>query len=326
VNAETDFRVHNLMAALKTLVGRMAAMPGDRVIILVSPGLYVPDDLRSDLLQVIERAVRSSVIINTLDGRGLFPPEVIPDIPACSAPDSNLAQRLVQWDSMENMVRIGNVELLADGTGGTSFANNNNLALGFTSLTAPPEYIYYLGFYPQNLKPDGSYHPLKVTLVNGKGLSLKARKGYWAPSHSEDAAAESAREIEEAVFSRDEVHDLPIDLHTQFFKATDEDAHLKVITHVDLREVRFHKEETRNRDDVTVTCALFDRNGNFVKGIQKVVEMRLKDESMPGRLRTGISVATEFDVKTGAYMIRVVVRDAGGRQLASANGAAEIPY
>ena len=65
--------------------------------------------------------------------------------------------------------------------------------------------------------------------------------------------------------------------------------------------------------------------GNFLKGIQKTVEMRLKDESMPGRLNAGISVPAEFDVKTGAYLIRVVVRDAGGEQIAAANGAAEIP-
>jgi hypothetical protein len=72
-------------------------------------------------------------------------------------------------------------------------------------------------------------------------------------------------------------------------------------------------------------CALFDRNGNFLKGIQKVVELRLRDETMPGRLSKGIDVGAEFDVKTGAYLVRVVVRDAGGRQIAATNGAAEIP-
>jgi hypothetical protein len=76
---------------------------------------------------------------------------------------------------------------------------------------------------------------------------------------------------------------------------------------------------------VTLVCALFDRNGNFVTGIQKVVEMRLKDESMAGRLREGINVGAEFDVKTGAYLIRVVVRDAGGLQIAAENASAEIP-
>ena len=325
VVAEGRQQTRSALLMLKTMASRLAAMPGDRNIILVSPGFYLPNDLRADMAQVIERAARSGVIINTLDARGLYVPNPVGDLPGCPPPSGTLGEQIVRYERFEDIAKGLTLDELADGTGGTPFRNNNDLFAGFNSLAAPPEYIYYLGFYPQNLKPDGTYHALKVTLANGKGLSVKARKGYWAPSHVEDEAAQSSREIQEAVFSRDEVRDIPIDLHTQFFKPTDEDAKLKVITHLDLRAVRFHKEAERNRDDVTLVCALFDRNGNFLKGIQKTVEMRLKDESMPGRLRTGISVGTEFDVKTGAYMIRVVVRDAGGRQIAAANGSAEIP-
>jgi len=55
------------------------------------------------------------------------------------------------------------------------------------------------------------------------------------------------------------------------------------------------------------------------------VEMRLRDESLPRRLASGVSVGSEFDVKVGAYMVRVVVQDAGGHQLAAANAAVDIP-
>jgi len=74
-----------------------------------------------------------------------------------------------------------------------------------------------------------------------------------------------------------------------------------------------------------VVAALFDRNGNYVTGMQKLVEMRLLDQNMPRRLTTGISVGTDFDVKVGAYLIRVVVRDREGHQLAASNASVEIP-
>ena len=236
-----------------------------------------------------------------------------------------MQQQLSQLEIQSNTVQGLTLDELADGTGGMAFRNSNDLLGGFNRLSAPPEYIYYLGFYPQSLKPDGSYHGLKVKLADGKGLAISARKGYWAPSHVEDEAAQSAREISEAVFSRDVVSDLPIDLRTQFFKSSDEDARLKVIVHVDLKAVRFRKDEGRNRDDVTVVSALFDRNGNFVAGTQKLVEMRLRDESLPRRLTTGISVSTDYDVKVGAYLVRVVVRDGEGHQLAASNTSVEIP-
>jgi len=329
-------QTRSALLMLKTLASRMGAMPGDRSIILVSPGFYLADDLRSDLTQVIERAARVNVIINTLDARGLYTVDAIPDIPGCTLTQGNdgvpaqfdgpnVQQQLAQLESQANAVQGLVLDELADGTGGTAFRNNNDLLGGFNRLSAPPEYIYYLGFYPQDMKPDGRYHGLKVTLPNRKGLAISARKGYWAPSHVEDEAAQSAREIAEAVFSRDPISDLPIDLRTQFFKSSEQDARLKVIVHVDLKAVRFRKDEGRNRDDVTVVAALFDRNGNYVTGMQKLVEMRLLDQNMPRRLTTGISVGTDFDVKVGAYLIRVVVRDREGHQLAASNASVEIP-
>jgi len=72
-------------------------------------------------------------------------------------------------------------------------------------------------------------------------------------------------------------------------------------------------------------CALFDRNGNFVKGKQTQVELRLKDEHVESRRARGVTVNHEFDVKSGSYLIRVVARDAEGRQTAAASGVVEIP-
>jgi len=72
-------------------------------------------------------------------------------------------------------------------------------------------------------------------------------------------------------------------------------------------------------------CALFDRNGNYVKGTQKTVEIRLKDENLERWRTHGVTVNSDFDIKSGAYMIRVVVRDAEGQQMAAANGVVEIP-
>ena len=56
---------------------------------------------------------------------------------------------------------------LAAGTGASLFQNNNDLDAGFARLASAPEYYYLLAFSPQNLKMDGGFHALKVTLKNG---------------------------------------------------------------------------------------------------------------------------------------------------------------
>ena len=82
---------------------------------------------------------------------------------------------------------------VAQGTGGRFFHNDNRLEEGLKELAARPEYVYVLGFSPDNLKNDGSYHGLKVTLKNGEGLQVDARRGYWAPNHAVSPAEQSRR-------------------------------------------------------------------------------------------------------------------------------------
>ncbi len=314
----------NAFRTLDYIVSLLSSMPGDRMIILVSPGMYLPDELQKDVTESIDRATRAGVIINTLDARGVYTVDPTGDVPGCRLTNQNTQMLVAKYDNFANLAQGMVLRDLADGTGGTAVSQNDFLA-EFNRLANPPEYIYYLGFYPKDLKPDGKYHEIKVKLTNTKGLSVQARRGYWAPSQEEDAAATVTREIGEAVFSRDELHDLPIEIHTEFFKTTEEDAKLKVATHLDIRQLHLRKQDDRNRDNVTLVCALFDGDGNYIKGAEKVVELRLKDENVELRRRLGITVNSNFDVTSGPYMVRVVVRDDEGQQMAAANGVVEIP-
>src|SRR3954451_19622167 len=116
---------------------------------------------------------------------------------------------------------------------------------------------------------DGSFHGLKVTTKAVKDVSVLARRGYYAPKHLEDATETAKREVEEALFSREEMGDIPVELHSQFFKTGEDKARVSVIIKVDVKHLKFRKEEERNRNDLTVVAALFDRNGVFVSGNQK---------------------------------------------------------
>jgi hypothetical protein len=214
---------------------------------------------------------------------------------------------------------------LASNTGGTFYQNSNDLDEGFRRVATAPEFYYLLGFSPENLKMDGSLHTLKVSLRNSKDLSLQARRAYYAPKHLTDPAQQAKQEIEEALFSRDELRDIPIELHTQFFKSGETDAKLAVLARVDLRNLHFRKAEGRNRNNLQVVSALFDRNGNYITGIEKIVEMRLLDATVENKLRP-ITVKTSFDVKPGNYVVRLVVRDSEEQLMAAQTSAVDIPY
>jgi len=311
---------------LENAIRRLAAAPGDRTLILVSAGFFVSDDLRNEETDIMDRAIRANVRISSLNARGLY--VLVPGGDASTSSGAGGVGVLnvkSQYQRESALAEEGIMAELADATGGRYFHNNNDLQAGFHQVAAAPEFVYVLGFSPQNLKLDGLYHALKVTLRMPHGLDLQARRGYYAPKHLPDQEEDAKREIEEALFSRDEVEDIPIELHMQFFKSSDVAAKIAVVARVSLKNLHFRKADGRNNDNLTVLSGLFDRNGNYVTATQKIVELRLLDPTLEKVLNAGITVKTNFDVAPGSYVIRLVVRDSEGQALAARNGVVEIP-
>src|SRR5664279_2263150 len=304
-------------------VRRMAAMPGQRSIILVSCGFVTLPEHASDKTDIMDRAIRANVLINALDARGLYT-----DTPDITRPGTNYQTDMVlqRMERETNRAQSDVMAELAAGTGATLFQNNNDLDAGFARLVSAPEYYYLLAFSPQNLKMDGSFHALKVTLKSIKDVNVGARTGYYAPRHLENAIETAKREIEEALFSREEMSDIPVELHTQFFKSGADTARVSAVIKVDVKHLKFRKEADRNCNELTVVAALFDRNGVYAAGNQKRIEMRLKDETVEKRLDGGITIRSSIDVKPGTYSIRLVVRDFEGQLMSAQNGAVDIPY
>jgi len=310
------------MITLKDLVRRMSAMPGTRLILMMSPGFIRPTDQLQDESDTIDRAIKANVTISTIDARGLYT-----DTPDIAKRNLSLAASIQkrQYEIASNRANADVMAEIADATGGTFFENSNDLEKGINELASVPAVYYVLAFSPQNLKLDGSYHNLSVKLREPAGVSAKARRGYYAPRHLTDADEEAKEEIQQALFSREEMKDIPLDFHTQFFKASAEEARLVVVTRLDVRKLRYRKTDGRNGDEVMVVSGLFDRNGNFVQAVSKKVTMRLRDETLATKLNSGISLRSDFKVVPGKYLVRLVVRDAEGQMMAAQNGAVEIP-
>jgi VWFA-related protein len=309
---------------MQDVIQRLAAMPGERIMVMVSPG-FLQSTQWLDLSNVVDMANHAGIVINTIDGRGLYTPD-LGDISQPS-PDTLLtggykaSYRLDAQHEQDDVLRD-----FAYGTGGSFFYNSNDLAAGFQRVGAAPEAAYVLGFSPLTEKMDGQFHHIKVSLTGKRKLVIQARSGYFAPRKFKDPEEQARQEIQEAVFSRDEILDLPLQLQTQYFKSDDSSVHLSVVSRLQISGVHFRKADGRNLDNLTLATVIFDDNGNFVTGGEKFVTMRLLDSTYEKMSRTGLVVKSSFDVKPGRYMIRQVVRDSEGSQMAARNGAVEIPY
>ena len=323
--SEGDIDVQYTYRRLEDVLRRLSTMPGERIMLLVSPGFLLTTSY-VDESEIIDRANRVNVVIHTLDARGLYVPDVQDDISQPSSDSFRTAgiKTLYRVESQsENAYVLGD---FAYGTGGTFFHNSNDLQRGLELAGLAPEVSYVLAFSPQNRKMDGQYHILKVQLAKKSNYSVQARRGYYAPRKVDDPHELARQEIQEAIFSQEEISDLPLDLQTQYFKSDPQGAQLSVVSRLEVRNMHFRKAEGRSVDDLTLATAIFDENGNYVTGGEKTVKMQLRDITYERLTRTGLTVKSSFAVKPGRYMVRQVVRDSEGSQMAARNGAVDIPF
>jgi hypothetical protein len=292
---------------------------------MVSPGFYLVSDHRTDETDVIDAAIRSNVVISSLDARGLY--TLTPGGNADTAGgviDPSTANIKASYQRQSALANMDVMEEFAAATGGTFIHDNNDFVGGLKLVATQPEYIYVLGFAPQNLKLDGSYHKLKISLKTA-GVQIQARRGYFERSHLADPAEQAKEEIKEAFFSRDEIRELPVELNTQFFRTGDYKARLTILARIDARHLHFRKTDGHNDNTLTVVGGLFDRDGKFVVGTQKIVDLKLRDQTLDALPESGITVKTNLDVASGDYIVRLVVRDSAGQVMSAINSAVVIP-
>jgi len=324
----TESQAKVTLLGVESLVRLMSALPGQRSLVIVSDG-FLSETLGESLSQISDRALRANVVINALDARGLYVGLVGADasVAGRDMPEDpnmrSLKERLMREQAVRESDGMGT---LAQNTGGTLYENNNDLEAGFRRVAAIPATSYMLAFSPEDLKHDGAFHPLKVTLVSAKGFSVQARKGYYAPGRAQDIAVQEKEDLQDAAFSINEMQGLPIQVDTQFFMIDKSDAEVDVLTHVDLRALHFRKEGDRNLANLTFVTALFDRDGHYLTGQQKYLELHLRNVNLEKFLRTGVRIETDFNVKAGTYLVRAVVRDSESGQISALNRTVEIPY
>jgi hypothetical protein len=235
-------------------------------------------------------------VISALDSRGVYTDQN-------DAVDSNILQSFT------------------DGTGGTFFHNNNDLNEGMRRVTSPPEFVYELAFYPKDAQEDGKYHHLKVRIVGNDKLTAAAREGYFASARAADPKQAETSEMNAALFSQNEIHNLPIQMQTQLYRDDKPPAKLNVVTMVDLGALPHNQANGQNGNELSMVAAIFDRNGKYIGAINRKVAVHWSDE------KTGTQTAATFSflLDPGAYLVRLVVCDSESHQLSAQGELVQIP-
>ena len=301
--------------ALQDVVAHLATVPGERSLLLASSG-FLTTEGNAMQVRIIDVAIRSRIIINALDARGLYGADLLGDASERGGM-AGLQQQKVKQNAQFDVAVEGVLAQLSAETGGTFYRSSNDLDTGFQHIGGAPEFVYMLGFSPSNAKPDGKLHTLKVAVNSKEKYTLTARRSYLAAPQNPASEEAGNREVQQALYTSVESRALPMEVRIQTVKGDGAKARLTVAAHIDLNQMPFKIDDDEKRNQLLFAAVVFDRNGKYIDGSSRTIAIRWKDGDSADQTTRSAAKAYEssFLLGPGEYVVRMVARDSETQQL-----------
>jgi len=196
VIAEDEAQSTQTVAALDKLIRRVATLPDPRTIVVASPG-FLTGTLGRRVDELSRLATRLHIIVNTLDTTGFVRQLPFSPAPGRSRPaaeDEGIIDAKNEMLADRAGATSDPLADLATMTGGNFVTNMDDLDKGFKMAAPLPEAYYVLGYSPNDLRSNGRFHSVRVTLVRHYRMSVEAPAGYFAPGTPSEIAASSLRD------------------------------------------------------------------------------------------------------------------------------------
>ncbi|MGB9431994.1 MAG: VWA domain-containing protein, partial [Candidatus Acidiferrum sp.] len=199
------------------------------------------------------------------------------------------------------------MDALAEGTGGKAFYNSNDLSSSLRSAIDDSRLTYELGYYPSDVKWDGSFHTVTVELKK-PDLVVRARKGYFAlpePALSPDALRDI---VTHAAISPLESTGLGLAVRV---KATPHDNGIAVSAMIffDPRSIQFEFKDGRFAGTANMVVAQLDDKNQVLNAAQQSFPLNLSGSQYEQFLKQQAELTQEMNIVPKAAQLRVVLCD-----------------
>jgi VWFA-related protein len=265
------------------------------------------------LQRVAEKAIRSSVVIYTVDVKGLvYTGLSAADTGSVGSVRESINKTNVLMSARSNMLiseREG-AERLSRETGGFPIFNNNNMELG--RILEDQSGYYLLGYRPSEETFNKSFHKIKAR-VKKSGMTLRTRFGFYGVSEEEvnKSKPQANDQMALALMSPFGNQDLPLDLTAFFAHRPGTGSLVRAVVNLNPKDLVFKETPEGSRvATIEFRTSLFGNNGQIVDSQNVNKTVTLSAPKFRQALRDGFSIVLETPVKKpGAYQFRVAARD-----------------
>jgi hypothetical protein len=320
---KTRSRNRATLAALERTLRPLAASRERKTVVFASDG-FVYDTQEAGFGRVTEAARRANAVLHFLDTRGLQAPGLYSAQFDAAPGDSGSALAVLADSSLD----AEGAEALAIDTGGYAVRNTNDLSDGVARIAVESRSYYLLGFSP-NVPRDGRFRRLQVK-TRLKDLTLRARRGYYAPG---DAAPKAARseprkdaDFQEALDAATFRHDIPLRMTAYVLGEQGQaKARVLVVADIDTKAVSFSESNGQLLGALDVLLVVAQRETAEFSRYDQRVDLARKPSSSQASAAPWYSLVREFELRPGGHQAKLVVRDPATSKLGSITFEFDVP-
>lgn len=314
------------LITLREVVQRMSDLPGQRLVVLASDGFTMFDQGgsfdTSDLQSVTSRAVRSGVVIYSIDAKGLQPP---PMFEGALSSD----QRIWSYASASELDLKDGLNALAKDTGGEAFFNTNDTA-GAMGRALDDNRVYYaLAYYPAGEESEKKFRKIAIKIKGHPEYVVRAQRGYLPADLAKKAKENEARTPQQrfvdAMLAPLPATEIGVAATADFIESVNDAAQVTVQIHIDGKTISYREENGRRRFETEVVTMIFNSDGKRVDLKSETVQGNLLPERVELAKQNGLIYLKRFQLKPGLYQVRVGVREPGGERVGTAAAWIDVP-
>lgn len=337
-------RYGNTVRSLQFIVDSMGKLPGRKSLVLFSDSLpvesqdefYVGDrgseylDYASPtalLNNIAEKAIRSSVVIYSVDTQGL----VTLGPTAADSFSGNINDIQYQMRSVltarSDLLwrRREGGELLARQTGGFQVRNSNSFRLD--RIMQDQSGYYLLGYRPTEETFNRRFHHIKAK-VKRSGMSLRTRFGFFGISEEDviQRPLSRSQSANLALASPFGVQDIEVDLTSFFTHDKSTGSVVRSFVYITAKDLTFEKVEGGSRASIELHGVIFGDNGALLEHRARGATVNLVDRDYEYVMRHGLALRFDIPVKRpGSYQVRIATRDRTSSKIGTAGQFVEVP-
>ena len=198
---------------------------------------------------------------------------------------------------------------LAEGTGGFSIFNTNDLLAGLEKIGREQNEFYILGYSPAET-PEGSCHTLKVKMNRG-GMNVRARSGYCNVRTANVLEGKPLEKQLEAHATGAQPGSIRGALELPFFYTAPNTARVNLAMEIPSDSFQFNKEKGKYHANLNVLGIAYRPDGTVGAKFSDTVNLDLEKDEWKEFTKSSYRYQNQFDAAPGTYKMTVVL-SAGG--------------